>query len=70
MWFQYVLSVLAATPSLSYAASTFSPARPPAIPLAVKSPYVSCWQQAGGDSESGGPGNGGYLAGQWPTFWA
>ena len=69
MLYQYVLPVLATTLSLSYAASSFSPARPPAIPLAVKSPYVNCWQQAGSDSENGGPGNGGYLAGQWPTFW-
>jgi hypothetical protein len=46
------------------AVSTFAPARPPAIPLAVKSPYFSTWQQAGSDG-----GNGGYLAGQWPTFW-
>lgn len=44
--------------------STFLPARPPAIPLAVKSPYLSTWQQAGSDG-----GNGGYLAGQWPVFW-
>ena len=69
MYYQHGL-VLAAALSLSYAASTFSPARPPAIPLAVKSPYVNCWQQAGSDTENGGPGNGGYLAGQWPTFWA
>ncbi|TVY85335.1 Glutaminase A [Lachnellula suecica] len=46
-------------------ASTFSPARPPAIPLGVKSPYLSTWQYAGSDG-----GNGGYLAGQWPQFWA
>ena len=45
--------------------STFSPARPPSIPLGVKSPYLSTWQDAGSDG-----GNGGYLAGQWPTFWA
>ena len=45
--------------------STFSPLRPPAIPLAVKSPFMNTWQQAGSDG-----GNGGYLAGQWPTFWA
>ncbi|KAK4504245.1 hypothetical protein PRZ48_005161 [Zasmidium cellare] len=44
--------------------STFSPARPPAIPLAVRSPYLSTWQAAGSDG-----GNGGYLAGKWPTFW-
>ncbi|QIX00304.1 hypothetical protein AMS68_005821 [Peltaster fructicola] len=47
-----------------YAASIFSPLRPPSIPLAVRSPYLSAWQQAGADG-----GNGGYLAGQWPTFW-
>ena len=46
------------------AQSSFSPLRPPAIPLAVKSPYLSTWQQAGSDG-----GNGGYLPGQWPTFW-
>lgn len=46
-------------------ASTFSPARPPAIPLAVRTPYLSTWQKAGSDG-----GNGGYLAGQWPSFWA
>jgi hypothetical protein len=44
--------------------STFSPARPPAIPLAVKNPYLSVWLQ-GGDNPDGG-----YLPGQWPTFWA
>ena len=49
---------------LSSAQSSFFPARPPAIPLAVKSPYVNTWQQAGSDG-----GNGGYLAGEWPTFW-
>lgn len=45
--------------------STFTPARPPAIPLAVRSPYLSTWLFAGSDG-----GNGGYLAGQWPQFWA
>jgi hypothetical protein len=45
--------------------STFTPARPPAIPLGVKSPYLSTWQFSGSDG-----GNGGYLAGQWPQFWA
>ena len=56
--------VLAALSALSNAQSTFSPLRPPAIPLAVRSPYLSTWQQAGSDG-----GNGGYLAGEWPTFW-
>jgi len=42
----------------------FSPARPPAIPLAVKSPYLSTWLHAGSDG-----GNGGYLAGEWPVHW-
>lgn len=44
--------------------STFSPARPPALPLAVKSPYLNTWLNAGSDG-----GNGGYLAGQWPVHW-
>ena len=46
------------------AQSVFTPLRPPSIPLAVKSPYMSTWQQAGSLG-----GNGGYLPGQWPTFW-
>ncbi|KXS96817.1 hypothetical protein AC578_8303 [Pseudocercospora eumusae] len=46
-------------------AQAFTPQRPPAIPLAVRSPYLSTWQAAGSDG-----GNGGFLAGQWPTFWA
>jgi len=49
---------------LAVAEPTFSPARPPAIPLAVKSPYLNTWLQAGSEG-----GNGGYLAGEWPTFW-
>jgi hypothetical protein len=44
--------------------SSFSPIRPPAIPLAVKSPYLNVIQDAGSDG-----GNGGYLAGQWPQAW-
>ena len=70
MWPHLFALPFASLLCLSHAASTFSPARPPAIPLAVKSPYLHCWQQAGRDVEAGGPGNGGYLAGQWPTFWA
>ncbi|KAI9374110.1 hypothetical protein BJX61DRAFT_532670 [Aspergillus egyptiacus] len=50
--------------ALTSAISSFSPARPPALPLAVKSPYPSTWLSAGSNG-----GNGGYLAGQWPTFW-
>ena len=64
MWSQYFLLSLTSLACFSEAASTFKPARPPAIPLAVKSPYVNCWQQAGNNTEEGGPGNGGYLAGQ------
>lgn len=51
--------------STALGASTFGPARPPAIPLAVRSPYLSTWMDAGSDG-----GNGGMLAGQWPVFWA
>lgn len=46
------------------AASTFSPARPPAIPLAVRSPYLSIWLPAGSDG-----GDGGYLNKETTTFW-
>jgi hypothetical protein len=44
--------------------STFKPVRPPAFPLAVKSPYLSAWLPAGSANAGGG-----YLPGQWPTFW-
>ncbi|KAK4547118.1 hypothetical protein LTR36_001339 [Oleoguttula mirabilis] len=56
--------LFATVAGLCHAQSTFTPLRPPALPLAVKSPYMSTWQQAGSDL-----GNGGYLAGEWPTFW-
>ncbi|PSK33961.1 transketolase [Elsinoe australis] len=62
--FSETILTLFALAQLAVGQSTFTPARPPAIPLAAKSPYLSCWQLAGSDS-----GNGGYLAGQWPTFW-
>ena len=39
------------------AATTFTPLRPPAVPLAVRSPYLTTWL----------PGDN--LAGTWPTFW-
>lgn len=48
----------------SAGASTFTPARPPAIPLAVKSPYMSTHLTAGSDG-----GDGGILAGDFPRFW-
>lgn len=61
----YRLGLLVASFIASVGAqSTFTPARPPALPLAVKSPYLSTWLSAGEDG-----GNGGYLAGQWPVFW-
>jgi hypothetical protein len=44
-------------PAATAAASTFSPLRPPAVPLAVRSPYLSTWLPADN------------LAGTWPTFW-
>ena len=44
--------------------SSFSPARPPAIPLAVKSPYLNVWLPGGSDG-----GDGGYLAGETTTHW-
>ncbi|KAI0134147.1 glutaminase GtaA [Xylariales sp. AK1849] len=57
-------ALLGLTAELASAVSTFSPARPPAIPLAVKSPYLNSWLEAGSDG-----GDGGYLAGAWSTFW-
>lgn len=44
--------------------STFNPLLPPAIPLAVRSPYLSAWLATGAEG-----GNGGYLTGRWPQFW-
>lgn len=46
---------------LVIAQSTFTPARPPSIPLAVKSPYLSTWLPVGSD--------GGTLPGEWPSFY-
>lgn len=60
----FIASLLLSLLPWAGAQSTFSPARPPAIPLAVKSPYLSTWLNVGSDG-----GNGGYLAGQWPVFW-
>jgi hypothetical protein len=52
--------------------STFYPLNPPSIPLAVKGPYLNAWLASGRNPDATPPnnaGNGGYLAGQWPSFW-
>jgi Domain of unknown function (DUF5127)/Domain of unknown function (DUF4964) len=47
--------------TLAFAAKTkFSPLRPPAIPLAVRSPYLSAWSSTHAKET---------LNGQWPIFW-
>ncbi|KAA1098242.1 hypothetical protein PGT21_031321 [Puccinia graminis f. sp. tritici] len=57
-------SALAASDYLTNNSSSFYPLLPPAIPLAVKSPYLSAWLATGQEG-----GNGGYLAGRWAQFW-
>ncbi|KAL3963210.1 hypothetical protein ACCO45_000214 [Purpureocillium lilacinum] len=47
------------------AASTFSPARLPAVPLAVRSPYLNVWLNGKRDGSPSG-----YLPGNWPVFWS
>jgi len=44
-------------PGMAAAAGTFSPIRPPATPLIVRSPYLSTWQPADN------------LPGAWASFW-
>jgi hypothetical protein len=44
--------------------STFTPARPPAVPLAVRNPYLNVWL----NGQENGPH--GILPGQWPRFWS
>jgi hypothetical protein len=65
MKFHALLALGATLLEVTSGQSTFTPARPPAIPLAVRSPYLNLYQFAGSDG-----GNGGYLAGQWSQFWA
>ncbi|KAL2129393.1 hypothetical protein VTI74DRAFT_7851 [Chaetomium olivicolor] len=48
------------TTNIIVSASTFIPARPPAVPLAVRSPYLNAWLQGGA---------GGILPGSWPRHW-
>ncbi|HCI78460.1 MAG TPA: hypothetical protein DHW02_02075, partial [Ktedonobacter sp.] len=43
--------------ALSQASSAFTPIRPPATPLVVRSPYISTWLMADA------------LPGNWPRFW-
>ncbi|OAA39424.1 glutaminase GtaA [Metarhizium rileyi] len=57
-------AVLAAIGGQVAADSTFSPARPPAVPLAVRNPYLNVWL----NGQENGPH--GILPGQWPKFWA
>ncbi|KAK4133796.1 DUF1793-domain-containing protein [Trichocladium antarcticum] len=48
------------TPDSVGAASTFTPTRPPAVPLAVRSPYLNAWLEGG---------SGCVLPGAWPRHW-
>ncbi|BGP31425.1 hypothetical protein JCM10296v2_003189 [Rhodotorula toruloides] len=48
----------------SHHSSSFSPLLPPAIPLAVKSPYLNALLPTGGEG-----GSTGYLAGSWARHW-
>ena len=61
---QYLSALVADLLEVAATQSSFLPVRLSALHLAVKSLYMSIWQQAGSDG-----GDGGYLAGQWPTFY-
>ncbi|KAK0558194.1 hypothetical protein OC844_005345 [Tilletia horrida] len=52
--------------------SAFLPLNPSSIPLFVRSPYLNAWLPSGSLDSARPPnkeGNGGYLAGSYPTFW-
>jgi hypothetical protein len=55
-----LISLAAMATDLGAAAPTFTPARPPAVPLAVRSPYLNAWLQGG---------SGAILPGSWPRHW-
>ena len=61
---QVAAAALLAVVGQADAASTFSPARPPAAPLAVRSPYLNVWLNGRTDG-----GESGVLPNQWPRFW-
>jgi hypothetical protein len=47
-------------PPTSFSRPRFQPLRPPAVPLAVRSPYLSAWLSTHAQET---------LNGQWPIFW-
>ncbi|KAE8223704.1 hypothetical protein CF319_g3301 [Tilletia indica] len=58
--------------SMTAKAGSFSPLNPSSIPLLVRGPYLNAWLPSGSLSSAQPPnkeGNGGFLAGQLPTFW-
>ncbi|KAI1081380.1 glutaminase A [Whalleya microplaca] len=59
-----ILAGVAVLSDLALGDIKFGPTRPPAIPLAVRAPYLNSWLDVGSDG-----GNGGYLAGEWAQFW-
>ncbi|KAH8670727.1 hypothetical protein BGZ61DRAFT_521665 [Ilyonectria robusta] len=59
------MAVLAAWTLQANTESTFSPARPPAAPLAVRSPYLNVWLNGNTDGTPSG-----YLPGSSPKSWS